>query len=407
MNTHSVKYRKVLGGIYLSCLVVALASLYLFPSLVSKISYVPLWLRIIIFLLNVVCFGFAAALVYPFCLRVINRPIPIICLFGAFVLILSGDLFFINNYPKWGSPIPQFHPWASYDKRNTYLYSHAKEKWVTDFHGVSFLQKKPAGVTRIILSGASTMWGYTLSDDESPAGYLNRLLKERYPNQKFEVITIALPGKYQLNELIDAAVTLPHWSPDLVISWNGWNELIYGEQDRFYEGMPYITGELETITHTSPWFAIFTNTFAGRMLFQVRRNRFQLPYQLKDEEPSATPRFFDYLARTARTLKSDGIRYVFSFTPNRLEMGARSLAESQHFRKDLTPRDIKERRSLASQIVREQGQQSYNVMESLSDAAFIDDCHLSSKAVGLAMTEIANQLPFWLGKRGMVGAWMF
>jgi hypothetical protein len=82
------------------------------------------------------------------------------------------------------------------------------------------------------------MWGDTLDNEQSPAAYLRRFLARDYPNKKFEVITLAHRGKYQLNELIDSVVTIPHWEPDLVVSWNGYNEAWYGEKADHYEGMP-------------------------------------------------------------------------------------------------------------------------------------------------------------------------
>jgi hypothetical protein len=237
-------------------------------------------------------------------------------MFGIGMLVTLGitcDLF-MSTHPPTPVGVPsqlyrtQYHPVFTYRPEGSYVLSPEQERVVADFRGVRFAQQKPDGIQRIVLNGASTMWGHELDARDCLRARIEARLQERFPDRRWEVLCIAYPGKYQLNELVDTAVTLPHWKPDLIVSFNGYNEVWYGETRSLYAGMPHIEdqiafGSLEAtlarFTHLGEWVASMARS--GKRL-EPRRIKVDL---------SGPPRYYSHLRLTARTLRGCGIRYAF------------------------------------------------------------------------------------------------
>lgn len=90
---------------------------------------------------------------------------------------------------------------------------------------------KPDGVYRIIVLGGSTVEGdgATGSTTSLPAK-LQDILRSRYiaaarPQTRIEVINGGVGGYFSTQELLLYISDLRHFQPDLVISYNGWNDL--------------------------------------------------------------------------------------------------------------------------------------------------------------------------------------
>jgi hypothetical protein len=326
----------------------------------------------------------------------------LLTLFAVLAFLGCSDLLFLGRGKPFDYRRAQFHPFLTYAALDTYAYDHATEGVVKDSRGTEFSQQKPDGVTRIVLTGASTMWGARLDYGQSPPRVLARILEAMYPDRKFEVLTVALPGKYQLNELIDATVTLPHWSPDLVVSFNGFNEIWYGELEDRYEGMPYIAPAAELALTVRPLTALgYANTFFGASLWKRRLEKNPQPlHSTRAPVAYEPPRYYAYLRRTARSLREMGIPYVHAFTPNIHELPS-------HRELPLSPKDadtnVRERRGKSTAIVREERQFVYDVMVPLlgsnQDEVFFDDCHLTASGVELVMNDIARRIPDWIARK--------
>jgi hypothetical protein len=324
------------------------------------------------------------------------------------LVVLAVDLYFMPDRTTDGFERGRYHPWLTYDERTSYAYAHAQERRVRDFRGVEFSQHKPAGTTRIVLDGASTLWGHFQDDAHCPGRRLLEYLHAGAPGRSFEVITVARPGKLQLNELIDAAATLPHWQPDLVVSWNGFNEVQYAEADGRYEGEPYIGPQLEASIEASAFEAwAYRLTFVGARLFDRAVRAREGRYRIREREVYEPPRYYAYLRETARLLRSEGIRYAYSFCPNVLEKRSRSREESR-VAMDVSEKapEIAERRRRSSEIVLSQAQISYNAMEPLQqadEALFNDPCHLNQEGVDRSMKDLALRIPEWLRRPTVPG----
>ncbi len=86
------------------------------------------------------------------------------------------------------------------------------------FYGPEIQKKKPENTFRIFILGGSTAAG-------EHSRILERLLKERYPNQKIEVLNAAYQWYTSEHSIIDYLFRVKDFEPDLIICWHGINDL--------------------------------------------------------------------------------------------------------------------------------------------------------------------------------------
>jgi lysophospholipase L1-like esterase len=341
---------------------------------------------------------------------------PVVAALGIFVLALvAAEFFYLGDGQRFDYRAARNHPLFAFHMPGTYQYAHARERVVADMHHHPFTQHKPPDVFRIVLNGASTVAGFGLQDADRPAEVLRELLADGVDGKRVEVILLGVSGKYQVNELIDTVVTLPHWAPDLVLSMNGYNEINYGENEGHYEGMPYSELEIQQALNVAPELgALYAYSHLGAGLW---KRRWGAPWPgrplLREAHDYEPPRYFGYLRRTARSLADLGVPYVYTFCPNVFAWRNRQdpaqlspevlgrfremamLAQSRSLAADDAAR-----RPEAERIVTEEGQIYFPVMDLLEPFAevgevFRDDCHFSPKGVRLVMAEVVRKLPRW------------
>jgi lysophospholipase L1-like esterase len=94
------------------------------------------------------------------------------------------------------------------------------------FRGAEFSEEKPSDTYRIFMVGGSTMFGAGATSDETTIpGYLQHLLSEKDFEFDIKVINSGIQGadsNTELNLIEQKLVTL---SPDLIIIYDGWNDL--------------------------------------------------------------------------------------------------------------------------------------------------------------------------------------
>lgn len=94
-----------------------------------------------------------------------------------------------------------------------------------------FQPEKPPSTFRIVMLGGSTVFGSGVArpTDNLPST-LVRALREKgaipagQPGSRIEVINAGVMGYYSAQELLYLQTELVHFSPDLVILYNGWND---------------------------------------------------------------------------------------------------------------------------------------------------------------------------------------
>jgi len=94
------------------------------------------------------------------------------------------------------------------------------------FRGAEFLTIKPLDMYRIFMVGGSTMFGAGATSDETTIpGYLQHLLSEKDFEFDIEIINSGIQGADSNTELNLIEQKLVTFSPDLIIIYDGWNDL--------------------------------------------------------------------------------------------------------------------------------------------------------------------------------------
>jgi len=94
------------------------------------------------------------------------------------------------------------------------------------FRGPEFSEMKSPDTYRIFMVGGSTMFGAGATSDETTIpGYLQNLLNEKDFEFNIEVINSGIQGADSNSELKLIKQKLVHYHPDLVIVYDGWNDL--------------------------------------------------------------------------------------------------------------------------------------------------------------------------------------
>ena len=99
--------------------------------------------------------------------------------------------------------------------------------------GPPFVMPKPAGVTRVFLTGASVAFSSGApSSDRTIGAYLQQLLNAEgaKTGARYEVFTFATPAWSSTHERIGIENRLSDFAPDLVISLTGVADSLYGER---------------------------------------------------------------------------------------------------------------------------------------------------------------------------------
>ena len=94
------------------------------------------------------------------------------------------------------------------------------------FRGAEFFTVKPPDTYRIFMVGGSTMFGAGATSDETTIpGYLQQFLNEKDFGFDIEVINSGIQGADSNAELKLIEQKLVRFSPDLIIIYDGWNDL--------------------------------------------------------------------------------------------------------------------------------------------------------------------------------------
>ena len=94
------------------------------------------------------------------------------------------------------------------------------------FRGAEFSEIKPPNTYRIFMIGGSTMFGAgATSDNTTIPGYVQQFLDENNAELNLEVINAGIQGADSNTELKLIEQKLIRFSPDLIIIYDGWNDL--------------------------------------------------------------------------------------------------------------------------------------------------------------------------------------
>jgi hypothetical protein len=138
-----------------------------------------------------------------------------------------------------------------------------------------FVMPKPAGRTRVFLTGASVAFSAGApSDDRTIGGYLQHMLDERAAaGEQYEVFTFATPAWSSTQERIGIENRLSDLDADVVISLTGVADAVYGER-----GLNIL------------WARALTDQFYWDLVnFALTRAGFEPMTDVQDVSPSPVP----------------------------------------------------------------------------------------------------------------------
>lgn len=93
------------------------------------------------------------------------------------------------------------------------------------FRGREITVEKPPGVFRIVIMGASTIYGIYVGDNETSAFQLERRFNELQGSKKVEVINAGVPGWVSSETLRNLTGRVLRLHPDLILVADGRNEI--------------------------------------------------------------------------------------------------------------------------------------------------------------------------------------
>ena len=93
------------------------------------------------------------------------------------------------------------------------------------FRGVEFSSEKSSDVYRIFMIGGSTMLGAETTNDTTIPSILQKLFDTQFSDKKVEVINAGISGGNTITELSLIKSKIINYNPDLVIMYDGWNDI--------------------------------------------------------------------------------------------------------------------------------------------------------------------------------------
>jgi len=94
------------------------------------------------------------------------------------------------------------------------------------FRGPEFSEIKPPNTYRVFMVGGSTMFGAGATSDETTIpGYLQQLLNEKSFEFDIEIINSGIQGADSNTELNLIKYKISNFQPDLIVIYDGWNDL--------------------------------------------------------------------------------------------------------------------------------------------------------------------------------------
>lgn len=154
------------------------------------------------------------------------RKSVLIGLFFILIIFLPVEFFLRHKFKNYESnsyqyTIDNFHPFlqAQLEKDdNIHVNSYG-------FRNDEISLKKPSNTFRIVIIGGSTVLNREVPFEKNAARLLELSLQKKYPDKKIEVINAGKDGYNSEHSLIQYLFNIKDFSPDLIIMWQGVNDL--------------------------------------------------------------------------------------------------------------------------------------------------------------------------------------
>ena len=267
------------------------------------------------------------------------------------------------------------------------------------YRGPAVSLAKPDDTFRVVLLGGSTTHGYGVDNDQTIDAHMRRMLAERYPDRRFEVVNLALGGydSYQVFERMRTDGT--GLSPDLVIVNSGINDVRNSVHTDIEPADP------RTLLWETNMSAMRREMETGRFSLSTRlkhylylarlpgyiRSRMRIAPQVEEArtavpKPDAIDYFADNIVKTADLARGTGAQLILSTPPSSLSTryAPGDVSHIGYWIVDAkTTQDYRDR--LAARMERLAGELSRPgepvayVSAEPPPQHFIDDCHLTGE----------------------------
>ena len=126
---------------------------------------------------------------------------------------------------KTGEGLYYAHPYTAYDMKPGYSIPAEVTINSLGFRGEEFSEVKAPGTFRIVTLGGSTTYGIGLEEDGTYPYFLEEVLRERLGTDRIEVINAGLVSATTAESLPRFLLKVVPLDPDLVIFYEGYNDL--------------------------------------------------------------------------------------------------------------------------------------------------------------------------------------
>jgi lysophospholipase L1-like esterase len=244
-------------------------------------------------------------------------------------------------------------------------------------------KKKQPGEYRIFIIGGSTAWGsWAESNEETIAAHLEKILRSRNLAPLIKVVTAGVGGYTTTDELIWTLVRVSQYSPDVVISYSGFNDVFNVHQKK--------QDVLSNLHNESLYYFWAINEYD-------RFNRGDLGYQGYQnfggtlwEEEGELGKTIANIKNISEIVKGFGAKYIYVFQPVSKQF---KYSEDENSRMDMEL--AAESISLASST------NDYLFINHLSifedrNELFFDEVHLTSEGnqeVASRLAKVIERIP--------------
>lgn len=187
-------------------------------------------------------------------------------------------------------------------------------------------RKKPEGVYRIFITGGSTVYDEWQPYDGNVVRRVEIILQKQFPDKKLEVINAGYNRYTSEHSLILYATKLTDYNPDLIIIWQGFNDLYYScsppyltsgqyksDYSHFYAVLANMVNNHFNVYPKSELLALLYKAFSEKFYADIKyklpqpvKKNTAVPVDWKFPSIDAYKRNMDYLIRL---VKSDN-RYI-------------------------------------------------------------------------------------------------
>ena len=178
------------------------------------------------------------------------------------------------------------------------------------FRSSPFTPQKGKDITRIILTGGSSVMGLENLDDQTLSSFLMNSLKSRYPVKNFEVINAGFLG-YSSNDILTLVKhELTKYDPDIIINYSAYNDTAHGRfislKKISFWGVPFIKMHQWLNGHSLLYTTISEKWALWRRGSPIPEVRFQDRYRCV---------FVKNMKGLIDICKARGIRLIFVLQP--------------------------------------------------------------------------------------------